>query len=255
MAEFQAVKVPRVSDSIVAQIEGMILEGLLKPGEKLPPERELAERLDVSRPSLREAIVVLEARGLLQSRRGGGTFVCDVTGATITDPLVSLMESHPETTFDVLELRHALEEAAAALAAQRATESDRRLIEQRHRDLEAIYDAPGQDREGEAHADMAFHLSIADASHNLALVHVMRGLMTVLENRITFNLDRIRENPKNHDEIKRQHKVLFDAVTHGDAEAARDAARKHLTFVQEALHLNTKREEREERARRRLSAD
>ena len=79
MPEFQAVKVPRVSDSIVAQIEGMILEGLLKPGEKLPPERELAERLDVSRPSLREAIVVLESRGLLQSRRGGGTFVRDVT--------------------------------------------------------------------------------------------------------------------------------------------------------------------------------
>ena len=64
MPEFQAVKVPRVSDSIVAQIEGMILEGLLKPGEKLPPERELAERLDVSRPSLREAIVVLEAMQL-----------------------------------------------------------------------------------------------------------------------------------------------------------------------------------------------
>ena len=255
MPEFQAVKVPRVSDSIVAQIEGMILEGLLKPGEKLPPERELAERLDVSRPSLREAIVVLESRGLLQSRRGGGTFVRDVTGATITDPLVSLMESHPETTFDVLELRHALEEAAAYLAAQRATESDRRLIGQRYGDLQAIYDAPSLDREREALADMAFHLSIADASHNLALVHVMRGLMTVLRNSITFNLDRIRESAENHEEIKRQHRALFEAVTNGEADAARSAARRHLAFVRETLHQNTKWEEREERAKRRLSAD
>lgn len=253
MVEFQAVKVSRVSDSIVGQIETMILEGLLKPGERLPAERELAEQLNVSRPSLREAIVILESKGLLEAKRGGGTFVRDVTGTAITDPLVSLMSAHPEVTFDVLELRHALEETAAYHAARRATEADRQLIERRYRDLEAVYEAPSLDREQEALADVEFHLSIADASHNLALVHVMRGLMSVLRNSITFNLDRIRENAENHGQVKRQHKALFDAVMTGDAEAAREAARQHLGFVQETLHQNIERREREERAQRRLT--
>ena len=254
MVEFQAVKVSRVSDSIVAQIEGMILEGLLKPGERLPSERELADQLNVSRPSLREAIVILESKGLLESKRGGGTFIRDLAGPTITDPLVSLMQSHPETIFDVLELRHALEETGAYHAARRATESDRRLIEQRYRDLEAIYEAPTLDREREALADVEFHLSIADASHNLALVHVMRGLMTVLKSSITFNLDRIRESAVNHAEIRRQHKALYGAVIEGDADAAREAARQHLGFVKETLHKNTEIEAREERAMRRLAS-
>ena len=77
----------------------------------------------------------------------------------------------------------------------------------------------------------------------------------MLKNSITFNLDRIRESDENHEEIKRQHKALFEAVTGGEAEAARAAARRHLAFVQETLHRNTKQEEREERARRRLSAE
>lgn len=255
MVEFRAVKVARVSDTIVTQIEDMILEGLLKAGEKLPPERELAERLTVSRPSLREAIVILESKGLLQSKRGGGTFVRDLAGAAITDPLVSLMKSHPETTFDILELRHALEETAAYHAASRATETDRKTIERHYRDLEAIYDAPVLDRAREVAVDMEFHLAIADASHNLALVHVMRGLMSVLLNSITFNLDRIRERSEDHAEIRRQHRALFEAVEAGDPEAARAAAHRHLAFVQETLRRNTAAEAREERAKRRVAGE
>lgn len=79
---------PRLSDTIAEQIEGLIANGALKPGDSLPPERDLSKQLDVSRPSLREALLVLESRGLLQVRRGGGYCVTDVTGPVITDPLV-----------------------------------------------------------------------------------------------------------------------------------------------------------------------
>ena len=252
MVEFQAVKVSRVSDSIVKQIEDMILEGLLKPGERLPPERELAEQLSVSRPSLREATVILESKGLVTVKRGGGTFVRDVAGATITEPLSSLLQSHPETTFDVLELRHALEEAAAYLAAQRATESDREALKRRYEALEAIYDSAAADRAEEAVADVEFHLAIAEASHNLAFVHVMRGLMAVMRDSILFNLTKIRESRENHAAIREQHKALFDAVMAGDEAAARQAARQHLAFVQETLREGAQSEAREARAKRRM---
>ena len=121
---FQRIQAPRLSDSIAEQLEQLILEGALKPGERLPAERELAQRLAVSRPSLREAILKLKTKGLIESRRGGGTYIKDIVANAVTNPLLHLLDAHPETIFDVLELRHALEETAALLAAQRATESD-----------------------------------------------------------------------------------------------------------------------------------
>ena len=80
------VRRPRLSDTITDQIEDLIATGKLKPGDRMPAERDLAQQLDVSRPSLREALLILESRGLLQARRGGGFNVTDVTAPTITDP-------------------------------------------------------------------------------------------------------------------------------------------------------------------------
>jgi len=85
---YETINPPKVSDAIVSQIEQLILEGVLKPGERLPPERELAQQLNVSRPSLREAMTTLKSRGLLQSRRGGGNYVMDVIAPALTNPLV-----------------------------------------------------------------------------------------------------------------------------------------------------------------------
>ena len=118
------VRRPRLSDTITDQIEDLIATGKLKPGDRMPAERDLAQQLDVSRPSLREALLILESRGLLQARRGGGFSVTDVTAPTITDPLVHLLQRHPETVDDILELRHGLECVAAEFAAMRATEAD-----------------------------------------------------------------------------------------------------------------------------------
>ncbi|MCD8514136.1 MAG: GntR family transcriptional regulator, partial [Nitrincola sp.] len=91
----------------MAQIEEMILEGTFNPGQRLPPERELAARFEVSRPSLREALQKLIARGLLTSRQGGGTYVAENLGSGFSDPLMKLFETHPEAQYDLLEFRHA----------------------------------------------------------------------------------------------------------------------------------------------------
>ena len=91
---FQKINPERVSDSVVKQIEQLILRGILRPGERLPSERDLAERLGVSRPSLREAVSDLENRGLLKTRAGSGVYVADVLGSAFSEPLIALFSSH-----------------------------------------------------------------------------------------------------------------------------------------------------------------
>ena len=103
----------KLSDVITEQLESMILDGTLLAGQKLPPERELALEFDVSRPSLREAIGNLQARGLVERKQGGGTFVNRNLNSAMTDPLMDLVSQRPETQFDLLEFRHALEGMAA----------------------------------------------------------------------------------------------------------------------------------------------
>ena len=237
MVKFDHIKVARISESIVETIEEMILDGSLRPGDRLPPERELAGKFAVSRPSLREALVILESRGLLQSRRGGGTFVCDVVAPTITDPLVHLLRRRPESAFDVLELRHALEEVAAYYAAERATEQDLEAIAQCHERLVATYVDDDADPMEEASADTEFHMSVADASHNIALVHVMRGLFNLLRVDIAKNLADLRTDGDAYRRVQKQHLEIFEAIRRGDAEGAREAANRHLTFVGARLRV------------------
>lgn len=252
IVEFQSVKVPRLSETIAAQIEQLVIEGALKPGERLPPERELAQKLAVSRPSLREAIVVLESRGLLESRRGGGTFVCDLTAPGLTDPLMHLMESHPETAYDILELRAALEQTAAYFAALRRTESDREILRRRFDAMDL--DPEHYDAVQEAELDTEFHLALADASHNVALVHVMRGLFLLLRGHITRNLEKLHSKGASREAIRAQHQAILEAVEAGEPEAARAAAGSHLEFVAEHLKAGDAHVAREQSARRRLSS-
>ena len=120
----------KLSDVITEQLESMILDGTLLAGQKLPPERELALEFDVSRPSLREAIGNLQARGLVERKQGGGTFVNRNLNAAMKDPLMDLVSQRPETQFDLLEFRHALEGMAAYYAALRGQPEDYEALKQ-----------------------------------------------------------------------------------------------------------------------------
>lgn len=248
--EFETVRVTKLSETIVDQLEEMILDGVLKAGDKLPPERELAQQLQVSRPSLREALVILEAKGLLQARRGGGTYVCDVVAQILTDPLVHLLKRRPETTDDVFELRLALEEVAAYFAALRANDADREILKRRWNTLEATYE--DYDRAENAEADVEFHMAVADASHNVALSLVMRGLFNLLRTTIMDNLEKIYSEAGSIDFIRKQHETLLSAILAGDAAAAREAAHTHIAFVAETVRQANEQAHRQERSQRRL---
>ena len=121
MVDFAVIKQKRVYEDIVGQVQALIQEGVLKPGDRLPPERELAERLRVSRSSLREAIRALELRGLVVSRPGAGTFVSTESVETILSVIAASINGSGGYLSDIFEVRHLLEPKIAALAAERWT--------------------------------------------------------------------------------------------------------------------------------------
>lgn len=240
---------PRISDAISEQIEKLIVDGTLGPGEALPSERELAKRLGVSRPSLREALLKMEVRGLLQVRRGGGFAVTDVTAQTMTDPLVHLLNAYPKATDDILELRQGLETLSAYYAALRATEADLRKLQKVFALMERPRHQSNSRKEGER--DAAFHLTIAEASHNVALVHVMRGVFNLLRKTVQRSREAVFEEQGSLALIEQQHRALFEAITARDPEAAREAAQVHLDFVQSNVREFIRRQD----ARARKGAD
>ncbi|TRX74135.1 FCD domain-containing protein [Pseudomonas mangiferae] len=234
---FDQIRQRRLSDDIVTQLEAMILEGTLKPGERLPAERALAEQFGVSRPSLREAIQKLVAKGLLVSRQGGGNYVAASLGASFSDPLLHLLEGSPEAQRDLLEFRHTLEGSCAYYAALRATPVDHQRLREAFEALQACYERQGEvTRAEEGAADARFHLAIAEASHNAVLLHTIRGLFDLLKRNVVTNIGGMYEQrSETRDMLLRQHRALFDAIIEGRAEEARVISQRHIDYVQEVL--------------------
>ncbi|MGO0703757.1 FCD domain-containing protein [Pseudomonas paracarnis] len=250
---FDQVRQRRLSDDIVEQLEGMILEGTLKSGERLPAERALAERFGVSRPSLREAIQKLAAKGLLVSRQGGGNYVVDSLGSTFSDPLLHLLESNPEAQRDLLEFRQTLEASCAYYAALRATEVDRERLTAAFEALQDCYARADEvSRVEEGAADARFHLAIAEASHNAVLLHTIRGLFDLLKRNVVTNIGGMyQQRTETRDMLINQHRDLYLAIIEGRAEQAREVSTQHLLYVQEVLEEVRQEVQRVARAERR----
>lgn len=240
----------RVSDAIVDQIEAMILEGTMQAGQRLPTERALAERFEVSRPSVRDALQKLDARGLVKRRQGGGTYVADAVGASFSDPLLNLLSQDSNAAESVIEFRHALEGLAARLAAERGTDQDRALIQRKYDELKRLSEE-GTLAE-EAAADAEFHLAIAEAAHNPVLLHVMRTMFLLLRDNIIGNLSRSDRNSDSRRKIREQHaRMLQHIVTEPSPTLARASAREHLETVTELVRDNLAAEERQIASQRR----
>ncbi len=240
----------RLSDRTAARLRRLIVERDLQAGQRLPAERTLTAELGVSRSVVREAIQQLSSLGLLVTRAGGGTYV-QAPAHPVVEPLASyrpVLEADPEYRFDVLETRHALEAATAWHAALRATDEDRARI---HAAFEAMGQAHARaDAGAEALADARFHLAIAEASHNLVLVQVMRGLFALLQDNISQSRQALYRDPRTGPALAQQHQALHDALLAGDAPAARAAAEHHLQFVHDALRALDDNAARRDRASR-----
>ena len=246
-------QVPKVADAIVAELEQMIVDGTLQPGQKLLPERELAVQFQVSRPSLREAIQRLEAKGLLYRRQGGGTYVQQELSRGLTDPLFELLLNNPGSQFDLLEFRHVLEGVAAYYAALRGTEADFDRIRAAQASIEATQ--LSGDLLGEAVAVTEFYLVMMAASHNTVLLHLVRAMRTLLERNIQRNIEVLNQRPGVVNRIRRHRSDLIAAILSGQPEQARDACHEHLAFIEDTLldiqreDLRTQRQTRQVRMR------
>ena len=229
---------PRLSDRVAQQVLDLIQTSSLQTGDKLPTERALAEQLGVSRTALREAIQRLASRGVLESRVGAGTYVCTPVlqwHEQAVAPLVPLMRDDPQYRYDVLETRQIIELSTAWLAAQRATDQDRDNI---RRCFDAmLHHQQRQDGDNAARADTQFHLAIAEASHNVVVVQVMRSLFEMVLNTVAQNrrLMFVHDDPKVLERLTLQHHDLMQAVVAGEPVQARAVITEHLSFVHEKL--------------------
>ena len=225
-----------ITDTVTAKLESMIVEGVFKPGDTLPPERQLARDFKVSRASLRQALSVLESRGLILSRQGGGNYVCDVVRKSFSDPLLDLIKRHHELKFQVIELRQTLECSAAYYAAERATDKDRDTICQRLDELKAI--VPRKSPLKEAEADLELHLAIADAAHNTPLSLILRNIYSLLLSEIEENLNLVHQFDTHSIRLQAQHQQMVELVISGDSEGARRVVTEHLELIRNTFIEN-----------------
>ena len=247
---FSPVDQSKVSAAAARQIEELILEGTLRPGDKLPGERDLAEKMDVSRPTLRDAIEELKKRGLLVSRHGGGTYVANIMGSMFSQPMIDLFSRHPRATHDFLEYRGEVEAIAARWAAVRATEADRDILK---RIIEAMEEAARTgNREMEAKLDVDLHMAIAEASHNLMLIQTLRSIFTMLAEGVFYNRELAAKHGAHGMVLFEKHKLIYDAVMSGDPERAAAEARGHMVYMEGVMREAEMAEKREAEARRRL---
>lgn len=221
----------KTSEGVVLQLREMIHRGELRPGDRLPPERDLARILGVSRPTLRAGIRSLAAVGVLQSRQGAGTFVVESDGPPSLDssPLRLMASLHGFTSAEMFEARRALEMSVAALAAERSTGEQLATMSEEIAGMYASLDDPEQYL---VH-DMSFHQTVAAASGNRILTVLMNMVATVLfEYRIkTVN----RANDLK--ESAEMHRRIYRAIRDRDPEAARATMREHLVSAQRAWEL------------------
>jgi GntR family transcriptional repressor for pyruvate dehydrogenase complex len=247
---FQKVQPEKLSTSVVRQIELLILRGILRPGERLPSERELSERLGVSRPSLRDAVAELQSQGLLTTRASAGIFVADVLGSAFSPALTRLFATHDEAVFDYLSFRRDIEGLAAERAARLGSDSDLKVIQ-------AIFDKmeTAQSRrspEEEAQLDAQFHTAIIEAGHNVVMLHMMRSMFDLLREGVFYNRQVMFKQRTTRLALLDQHRAINDAVQARDPAAARAAIESHLSYVEQALKDQQKADRNEAIARQRF---
>lgn len=224
---FIPIKPRRVSEEIVKQLKDMIFEGELKPGEKLPPERELAKSLNVSRVSLREALNNLQGMGLLEIQQGNRTFVRPITTLSIHDPLAAFSKNDPSNVLKVSEIRKYLEVGSASLAAERATSEEIKKLEKILKEMEEDLK---RNRLG-AKSDFDFHFAIASATHNEAYIHIMQTLYDLLQEPLRIAYGDILRKKDKRKKLLLQHQNMFKAIRDHDPERASKEAFIHLCFA------------------------
>ena len=227
---FRPIQHRRTADEVVERFRALLLDGVLRAGERLPAERQLAADLEVSRPILREALTRLEAEGLVVARQGEGTYVADLMGHVFTDPVARLVRASARGVADYLEFRRMIEADMAAMAAARATEADLAMLAEVGAAMRAAH-ADG-DAAAEARLDVELHTLIVEAAHNIVVLHVLRACDRLLADDVFSTRARLYTRPGERRRLLDQHLALIEAIAARDPDAARAAARAHIDHIE-----------------------
>jgi len=205
----------------------MVVSGGLSPGDRLPPERELVQLLGVSRTVVREALNLLEARGIVSIEHGRGAVVSDGSTSAVRDTLGMLLRMRAEVLWELLEMRQVLEVEVSGLAAERAGAEDVTAMRAQLDRMRALIDTP----EGYVDADVEFHALLARGARNGVLLTMLEPVVDLL--RASREVSASRPGSARRD--LREHEEILRRVEEGDAEGARREMRVHLANTAEDI--------------------
>jgi len=226
--DFQPIKPRKNYEQIVEQIKSMVAEGNLKPGDKLPSERNMSDRLNVSRASVREALSALNLMGLVEIKSGEGTFIKQTSVDSIIEPLAIVLLLERDTIIGILEVRKGLEVEAAGLAAIRHDKEDlakmREALDEMKKDIKSL-------EIGEK-ADWKFHYAIAQASQNVLLTRLMNTISDTIENTMRTSRHKLYSTKNMPLLLLNAHEGIYEAIAARNSLEARKRMYEHLLMVE-----------------------
>ena len=241
-------KITLRSKEISHQIESLIIDGTLKVGDKVPSERQLAQRLNASRPLIREVLKELRGRGVIKTEQGKGSFVTGILqNQDDNTPLSRIYSDHPSMLYDLLEVREVLEGQAARLAALRATEKDIYLITKAFNSMND-FKVDESNVMSAAKLDHAFHRSIYEASHNPVLIHTLHNLMQLMFDSVVVTVSNLYHRDRAKTRIDDYHYLIYNAIIDRKPDSAEHAAVDHIRDVRDRIREIEREEQRLVRA-------
>lgn len=220
------IKNTKVYEQVIEQIKGMIADGILKKGDKLPSERELVEQLQVSRTSIREALRAMEIIGLIECKQGGGNFVKSDFKNNLFEPLSIMFMLEKGDPIEIIEVRKIIEVETAALAAERITQDELDKLGIIVEDLKKSVN-----EEEAVQIDKKFHYELATASKNKLIITILNAISSLIDAYIKDARKKILEKEENRALLSSQHEKVYIALKNHNPSEAVEAMKQHLDFA------------------------
>jgi GntR family transcriptional repressor for pyruvate dehydrogenase complex len=230
--ELRPIKTRKIYEEVIAQIKDLMLKGKIKPGDKLPIEKDLAESMQVSKASVREALRALEMMGIIEIRLGEGTYIRDIWEQPVIQSLALALTFEQQSFTEIYEIRKIIETACAELAATRHTQED---IKKMNECLVIMGQEMVNNHLGDK-ADTLFHYVVAEASKNGVLLRLMNTVSGSIFQTVKTARATLYRDKETAQKLLEQHGEIFEAIKIGDAPTAQSKMHYHLNFAENQFY-------------------
>ncbi|OAA92155.1 FadR/GntR family transcriptional regulator [Clostridium ljungdahlii] len=230
---FTPIKSTKVYEHVIVQIENMIMDGTLKRGDKLPSERELVDKFEVSRTSIREALRALQVIGLIDSRQGEGNFIKQSFEDSLFEPLSIIFMLQGGKPEEIMEVRKVIEVRTAAIAAEK-------INDEQLNNLERLANAfkTSKDEKNNVELDKQFHYQIAQVTENFLIKNILNSMSFLMDSFLKEARSKILVDEGNLSVLAAQHIKICEAIKNHDAKMASEEMKKHLDFTDKYIRNN-----------------